>query len=571
MIEILTRAPLVGSLGRLYRRAAALVSGWMDRQDRGGLVLKVCMGAFLTGLGMLFVGNLSDHRGAEAGEGGAVPVAALPSIVPVVSQGIGVLLASVGFLASLCVGARTRHEKRRFLVVLSLTFAAFAVLAAWLPTDVVATRAAILGKAPAGETPSIPAYLGMLLLVSLLVLSIPVVALLYFRLGLMDRYVIRNFLAPFALCLASFISISLLHDITDNGDLLAKLSFGEVVALYAAMVPFVVLFALPVASLLSALHALGRMSKANEFISMVGAGRSVPRILAPVIAAAAYASLIGLACKYQWAPAAVGYKKAVEERLMRGVVAQGRGGTDETRDLWGRRGWMHMNEIDRRNWFVGRVPLNLSDEMGDIIVTQNDERDQPVRMWIAQRAKWVWDAAPPVWILTGVRVYDYGSNHIPTIRSEDRVEIHDWSETPWKVLSSSQNPDYLGIPGLSMYLNAHRGLDDRALAPFRTSRWQVFAEPFSCLALVLVAAPLGIVYSRRGAMAGVTGAVACVALMYVMSHTFVALGKLGRMPPFAAAWTTNFVIIAIGLTLLWYRARNRELPSLKTLLPRRAR
>jgi len=56
-----------------------------------------------------------------------------------------------------------------------------------------------------------------------------------------------------------------------------------------------------------------------------------------------------------------------------------------------------------------------------------------------------------------------------------------------------------------------------------------------------------------------------------MSHTFVALGKLGRMPPFAAAWTTNFVIIAIGLTLLWYRARNRELPSLKTLLPRRAR
>ncbi len=568
MIEILTRNPLTRVAVRSLRSMGDFVERAKKVTDKGGAALRVMMGGFLFGLGLLFAGTLLDYRDAAAkvqegiADGG---LGGLPSVVPIVFQGLGMLLALVAFLVSLWVREDDSPERRRGLIVITLAIAAIAGLSAWLPTDVSATLSAIRGKAPAGETPSIAAYLGMLFLVSILILSVPVAALLYFRLDLMDRYVVHHFLSPFFFCLLSFMAIWILASLTDKGDTLATLSFSQVLTFYVVQVPFMILFVMPIASLLSGLFSMSKMSKSNEFISMIGAGRSVPRILAPLFIAGAYVSLIGLAFKYQWAPASVGYTEAIMETAKREQWVKDHGGSLRD-EIWAERGWMHVNDVDRRSWFVGRVPLKLDDEMADVIVSQVDNDGQPRRLWIARRAKWVWDAEPPKWILTNVRVYTYDANHIPQIVSHSRLEVTDWSETPWKVLSSSQNPEHLGIPGLTMYLRANQDRDARSLASFRTNWWYIFAEPLACFAMVLVAAPLGIVYSRRGAMGGVTGAICIFAMMYVMRGTFLAMGHSDRMPPFVAAWLTNALVAAIGLVLLWCRAQNRDIPKLMPLL-----
>jgi lipopolysaccharide export system permease protein len=568
MIEILTRNPLTRSAKRLTERVTTWLSHILNRSDKGILSIKAFMGAFLLGLGLLFAGTLLDYRDAtEALRNPEVKsgLDEIPSLIPLIFQGFGVFLSLVAFLVSLWVKETTESERRRAFVVISLSLAALASLAVWLPTDIIETQAAISGKALAGETPSIPAYFGKLFLISLLILSIPVAALLYFRLSLMDRYVVHNFLSPFSFCLFSFMAIWVIADFTDNGGSFSGLSFGRILTFYVVQIPFVILFVMPIAVLLSGLFSMSKMSKSNELISMIGSGRSVIRILVPLIAVGVYASLIGLAFKYEWAPASIGYKEAILETAERETWVKKHGQRLKD-DIWAKRGWMHVNEPDKRSWFVGRVPFTLSDEMGDVVVMQLDERDQPTTIWIAKRAKWVWNANPPKWVLSGVRVYTYDKNHIPRIESKGNIEMADWSETPWKVLSSSQNPEYLGVPGLTMYLNANRELDDLALASFRTNWWYIFAEPLACLVLLLVAAPLGIVYSRRGAMGGVTGAIVVFALMYVMRGTFLAMGHSDRMSPFLAAWLTNILVGVTGLILLWLKARNREIPKVKTLL-----
>ena len=160
--------------------------------------------------------------------------------------------------------------------------------------------------------------------------------------------------------------------------------------------------------------------------------------------------------------------------------------------------------------------------------------------------------------------YTYDADGNPLPKRLEQMTITDWSETPWKVLSSSQNPEHLGIPGLTMYLNANSDLDDRSLAPFRTNWWFIFSEPFACLVLILVSAPLGIAYSRRGSMAGVTGTIIIFALMYMMRGTFLAMGQSNVMPPFLAAWLTNILVGGTGLIVLWFRSSNRELPKWKS-------
>ncbi len=571
MIEKLTSHRRVAALVRRVRSATESLASWQGLQDRGALVFRFVLGAYFAGMGLFFAGTLGGYRRAASDPDGidASSIGELPSVIPLVFQGIGLVLAAGAFLLSLWFGRRRTPVQRRALVVVSLSLASVGALVAWLPTDVIETRSAIMGRAPAGEIPSIGAYLGLLALVSTLILSIPVAAFVYFRLGLMDRYVVHNFLHPFALCLFSFIAIWILHDLTDNGDLLAMLPLSQVVNFYLTQTPFVVLFVLPIAVLLSGLFALSRMSKANEFISMIGSGRSVLRILAPLLVTGAYVSLVALAFKYQWAPAANGFKEAVIETAKREqwLRRHGQGGGEAPGDsLWAHRGWMHVSEADHRSWFVGRVPLVLSDPMSEVIVTQLDDEDQPVQTWVARRARWVWDAKPPRWILNRVRIYRYGEDRVPRIETVPQLVIEDWNETPWKVLSSSQSPEHLGFPGLTMYLRANHDLDEGSLAPFRTNRWFIFAEPLACFAMILVAAPLGIVYSRRGVMAGVTGAIALFALLYLLQNTFLALGHSGRMSPFPAATLANFIVGGIGVVLLHYRSRNRELPKPKALL-----
>jgi len=571
MIKSLTSNPVAMAL----RKGADYAVEWLkkigQRGDRRGLALKIFMCMLAVGLGLLFNKNLVDYvdvNRVAAAESTPESVSSVIEFAPtkaaLIWQGIGVFVAIMAFLCSLWISERMEEERRGGFIVMVLWIAAFAGLLAWLPTDVLATKHAIAGKALAGESPSIPAYLGKLFFVSLVILSIPASAMVYFRLNLMDRYVIHSFLSPFSFCLFSFISIWGIADLTDNAPAFSGLPASRMLTFYVVQVPYVVLFVMPIVVLLSALSSLSKMSKTNEFISMVGSGRSVLRILAPIFCIGAYSSLVSLAFKYEWAPSSVGYKEALMASAGKERYAL-KSGTDIIKDVWARRGWMHVNEVDRRTWFVGRVPYVLSEEMADVVVWQLREDDQPETVWKARRAKWVWDAMPPKWVLMDAQVWDYDKDQVPSWKSYPELELTEWSETPWKVLSSSQNPDYLGLPGLSMYLSAHSDAGDEALAKFRTNWWYIFSEPLSCFALVMVAAPLGIVYSRKGVMGGVAAAIIVFAVMYVMRGSFIALGHRGVMPPFFAAWGTNFFMAGLGAFLLWYRARNRDVPKFKEL------
>ncbi|MDF1850358.1 MAG: LptF/LptG family permease [Verrucomicrobiales bacterium] len=559
------------AVARVHRRNVKFltegVGGVISRSGKRGLTIKLIMGALLTSLAFLFYNTWTQYQAESFAlrEGQASSLSAIPSMVPLVWRGIGLFLALVAFLISLWVREEASAGGRRgTLVTISLWVAAVAALVSWLPADVIATKEAISGKALGGETPSIPAYLGQLVLITAVLMSLPAAAMVYFRLSLMDRYVVHSFLSPFAFCLFSFIGVWLIADFTDNGPAFTGLPFSRMVEFYIVQVPYVILFVLPIAVLLSGLSALSKLSKSNELISMIGAGRSVFRILTPIFIIGVYCSLIGLAFKYEWAPVSVGYKEALVDTAFKESWAK-RQGQEVYKDVWAKRGWMHVNSVDRRTWYVGRVPYTLSDPMSGIVVWQLRENGQPEKIWKAQRAEWHWDAQPAEWVLTDAQVYEYDQGQIPRISTFPELRISDWSETPWKVLSSSQDPEFLGVPGLVMYMNANDDMDKTSLAPFRTNFWYIGAEPFACLAMILVAAPLGIVYSRRGVMGGVAGAIIIFALMYVMRGTFLALGHRGTFPPLIAAWGTNFAVAALGCVLLWFRAQNREIPKVSSL------
>jgi len=63
------------------------------------------------------------------------------------------------------------------------------------------------------------------------------------------------------------------------------------------------------------------------------------------------------------------------------------------------------------------------------------------------------------------------------------------------------------------------------LAPFATHLQYRIALPWSCVVIALIAAPLGIGYSRRGILSGVASAVLIAFAMNFIMHLFLALGE----------------------------------------------
>ena len=373
---------------------------------------------------------------------------------------------------------------------------------------------------------------------------------------LLDRYVIGNFLQVYFYCIAGFISIWLIFDVSDNISSFIDNHIGLalVARYYGTQIPQVFIILLPVSLLLSLLFALGRMSRANEIVSMLTAGVSLPRVLLPLIGMGLLTVAASMALNYSLAPhAELARKTFISE-------AQSRPG----RTIQGQ---IFRNRTDLRTWFVQNF-LQRSNTFNNVQVLQQDANDNIVTNYVAARA--VYRPETKTWELENARVVHYDqSGNIVDEQFFPSLKIEHWSETPFRLGSANERAEFLSLPELHEYLHFNADFPATLLAPFRTHLQYRLALPWTCFVVVCIAAPLGIGYSRRGVLSSVAAAVFLVFSMNFLVHLFLALGEGYRVPAWIAAWTPNILFMAIGLYLLYLRAANREPPSFRLFTARR--
>ena len=373
---------------------------------------------------------------------------------------------------------------------------------------------------------------------------------------LLDRYVIRNFLQAYFYCIAGFLSIWLIFDISDNISTFLEQKFGFVLTLkyYATQVPEVFLILLPVALLLALLFSLGRMSRTNEIVSMLGAGVSIPRVLAPLIGIGLLTVGASFALNYRLAPHA--------EMAKKNFVATARA------HQYSVQGQIFRNRTDLRTWFIQsfRAGQNV---FNHVQVLQQDANDNIVENYLSPRA--IYHPESGIWELEKVKVVKYDpAGNIIDEKFYESLKIDNWSETPFRLGSANVRAEYLSLAELREYLHFNSDFPQTLLAPFRTHLHYRVALPLGCLVVVFVAGPLGIGYSRRGVLGSVAAAIVLFVLYeYLLTYLFLALGEGDRISPIVAAWTPNIVFTLIGLYLLYLRSSNRDAPRFQLAAERR--
>lgn len=439
-----------------------------------------------------------------------------------------------------------RTHLPRFLLVLALAALGMGLCAFLLPMEHRAVEQQLLGFPDS----DVRAHMARPQILAALCF-LPAVAGLFYGLGgTMDRYITRQFLVIFGICLSSLFLIWLLLDLSDNisdfrgsRDVLVTL-----LVYYGTRLPAVLVLLLPYSLLLALLYALGKLSTNRELISMIQSGRGVLRITMPLIVAGLFCTLLSMGLNYQWAPIAEGRK---DEIL---AEASGKTATEATQVLY-------RNSDSRRLWMIGAFPPDY--EKGrpllDVEVTTTGADQLLVSRLSASSARWNRDTRK--WTFEDPVVGSYTEGRAPQfIRLGQPLTLDSWTETPWQLIKPGLSASFLGIPDLNSWLRTnslHHEFSDPA--PYLTQWHYRWALPFTCLVTVLLATPLAIHFSRRGAGGGVFVAVVLAALMLLVSSVVIAFGESGTLPPAVAAWLPNTAFALLGLYLFRRRITGRPI------------
>ena len=367
----------------------------------------------------------------------------------------------------------------------------------------------------------------------------------------LDRYVVLYFLQAYFYCIAGFFSIWFIFDVSDNIStfLDQRISRTTIFQYYLSQVPQILVVLLPVALLLALLFALGRMSRSNEIVSMLTAGVSLPRILAPLLGIGLLTTAVSTALNYSMAP----HGEYQHKRLLEDPASR--------RQMFGLTAQIFRNRTDNRTWFIQQF-FPGENKFNTVHIVQQDANDNIITAYIATRVQY--HPENHAWELQQAKIvhYDEAGNITDTVPYVESLMITDWSETPFRLTSANVRAEHLSVPELRDYLQFNSDFPPTLLAPFATHLEYRLALPWTCAVVALIAGALGVGYSRREILSSVAFAILLFFAMNFFMHLFLALGEGARIPNWAAAWTPNIVFGLIGLVLLYYRATNREPPRL---------
>ena len=386
-------------------------------------------------------------------------------------------------------------------------------------------------------------------ILTLVLIFSPTLALfIYNRSQILTKYVINEFCLPLSFCICGFIAIWLIIDLSDNATDLADSGASAVGYLkyYLVQIPLILVTILPISILLSVIYSVGRLSKSNELISIQSAGKSYIQMLSPILIICTYLSLISLVLNYKWAPEAEAQKESVLTSFENGEeYAKTKNYKINSR--------LYRNKINYRSWFIGALPSNLQNgKLRNVEIFQTNEKGKLINAYYAESAQW--EKQRKEWFLTNGMVINFGNTSEKISQNSFKnLSFDNWNETPEKIYSDSLIPDVLGVSNLIYHLKNNPEKTPKSMAPFKTHLHYRWALPFSCLAIAIIACPIGITNARTNIKGSGSIALLIYFLMMLFNNLFLALGQGMKIPPLLGAWTTNLILIISGIILFRYK------------------
>ena len=350
---------------------------------------------------------------------------------------------------------------------------------------------------------------------------------------LMDLYILRRFFFHFSLLMAAFIFLfeaftffELLDDIARH-----RVPFLIVVDYFRYLTPYLIYNLAPLAALVAVLVTLGVMSKNNEIVACKASGISLYRLSVPLLFAglALASSMIMLDETY------LPYANQRQDALRNQI--KGRPPQTYTQP----QRWIFGENAKIYNYDLFDPAQNL---FGGLSVIEIDPTFQIRRRVFATRA--TWSDSQKLWVLEGGWVRDFADGAITRYDRFPVTSLPELSEPPTYFHREVRQASQMSLGTLRRYIDElHKaGFDVATL----TVQWHVkLAFPLIAPIIMLLAIPFALLVGTRGAVGGVALGVAIGIIYWTAARLLEAMGGVGQLPPFLAAWSTDITFFFLGL------------------------
>lgn len=371
-------------------------------------------------------------------------------------------------------------------------------------------------------------------------------------------YVLRQVLAALAMTVAVFTGLLLIGNVLK--EILALLvqhqvPFAGVLRAVALLVPYALVFALPMGMLTATLLVFGRLSADQELTAVRAGGVSLVSLVTPVLWLGLAASGVAAFANLELAPRCrVAYKELLYELGVArptAMLVEGR----------------YITEFPGWTIYIGQ--RRSESEFADVLLHET-RKEQLVRRIRARRAVVTVDPATrqAVFRLFDAEVYTRSAGlggDAPAAGSVTNAAAA--SDLDWGMAIFGEIPVRLDFSG-SQPLDAKPKLNEmtgtQLLAGLRElQRQHIDPTPvlvnlhrqvsfsFACFSFTLIGIPLGVRGHRRETSFGIAAALLLTALYY----SFIILGQAwdtrSQMLPHLIVWAPNFLFQGIGAWLLW--------------------
>lgn len=353
-------------------------------------------------------------------------------------------------------------------------------------------------------------------------------------LGVIDRYVLREFWRYYLLSLGGFVGFVLVYDAFEKIDTFLDYdaTWGEILGYYWNLLPMRGLVVAPIAPLLATFLCLGSMTRFRELLSLKSAGFSLYRLFTPLYLTGVLLSALSfLVGEYVMPHANLRAREIME------VDIKGR----TIRNLGSRINVTYLGK-DNRRYVIRRYDVPRQTMVG--LMIQEFAGHRLDRSVVAAKGVYV-DGR---WVLTDGLERRFDASGTETAVPFDTLRVT-LPEIPEDFAKSNIKPEEMSYPELRSYSQRVRE-SGSSVEKYETELNLRVAFPFANVVVILIASSLAAQIRRGGIALGFGFSLAIAFSYWCLIRAGQVLGNNGTLPPLVAAWLGNFVFLGFGAFLL---------------------
>jgi lipopolysaccharide export system permease protein len=362
---------------------------------------------------------------------------------------------------------------------------------------------------------------------------------------ILDRYLAREILLPFAIGLVVLTFVMMMPPILDQGQQLIEKGVDLVtfVRILLTITPSALCITIPMALLFAILMGLGRLSSDREFVAMQACGVSIFRALRPI---AVLAVLAFAADQYVMLVALPNANQTFREITFNVVASKAE--TDvKPRTFY--------QGFDKRVVYARDV-IPGGGGWRDVFLADSSRPEQ-TDVYFASRGRLVIDRDKR----TVQLLLEKGTRHATfLVRPEEyepssfeRIILNMDADAVFRRVTLLKGDNEMTIPELRALAEQNRAHGQSYAMQLFTIQ-QKFSIPLSCLVLAAIGLALGASNRKDGTLASFALGTGVIFVYYVLLYMGRAGANGGRLNPTLAPWLVNILLGVAGAVLVVWRA-----------------